>query len=178
MPGFKKKPTGTQLFRAPQDRYVILTGSKDFNREETRAVYDFYLEENFRRVTYLDVPEMGHDQPPVDWFEKGIIALDESLTIRTQKRFKQAVIMEEHNQFGKALERFEMATQCRVSSDEFIKLAEDKIAHLREEYAKAVSAIELAIDSGDRSRAKSLLNKYNKNWKGPAEDNIKRLMAR
>ena len=178
MPGFKKEPTGTQLFRALQDRYVMLTGSKDFNREETRAVYDFYLDENFRHVTYLDVPGMGHGQPPVDWFEKGIIALDEPLTIRTQKGFNQAVSMEERKQLGKALAGFKKATQCRVSDDEFIKLAEDKVAHLREEYAKAVIAIELAIDSGDRSRAKSLLNKFKKSWKGVAEEDIKRLTVR
>jgi len=178
MPGFKKEPTGSQLFRARQDRYVMLTGSEDFNREEMRAVYDFYIEENFRHVTFLDVPGMGHDQPPVDWFEKGIIALDKPLKVKTQKVFNQAVIMEKHNQFGKALAGFETATQCRVCSDDFIKLAEKKVALLREEYAKTVSAIELAIDSNDKSRAKSLMNKYKKNWKSVAEEDIKRLTAR
>lgn len=178
MPGLKKEPTGTQLYHARQDRFVMLTGSEDFNREEMRAVYDFYLKENFRYVTYLDVPGMGHDKSPVDWFEKGIIALDEPLMIRAQKEFDRAVKMEENNQFGKTLTGFEAASEYRVSGDEFVKLAEENVAHLHEQYDKAVSAIETTIDAGGRSRAKTLISKYKKNWKDAVEEDVKRLTAK
>ena len=178
MPGFKKKPTETQLYRARQDRFVMLTGSNDFNREEMRAVYDLYIEDNFHHVTYLDVPGMGHDQPPVDWFEKGVIALDEPLMKRTQKEFNRAVRFEKQNQLDKALAGFEAASRCRVSSDEFVKIAEEKVTALRNRYDKAVSAIETAIESGDKSRTKSLFNKFKKTWKSRAQEDVKRLTER
>src|SRR6185312_10336729 len=40
-----------------ENRYVLLTGEKDFNRENTLRVYrEGFKAENFRRVLYLEVP--------------------------------------------------------------------------------------------------------------------------
>jgi hypothetical protein len=58
-------------------RHVLLTGDKDFNRENTLRVFrDGYEAENFRQVLYLEVPGMGHERPPSEWFLKGIEFLD------------------------------------------------------------------------------------------------------
>jgi hypothetical protein len=63
-----------------RDRYVLLTGEKDFNRENTLRVYRAgFQAENFRHVLYLEVPGMGHNtRPPADWFVRGIEFLDQT----------------------------------------------------------------------------------------------------
>lgn len=61
-----------------QRRYVLLTGDKDGNREQTQAYFNAMKRDGFRYVTYIQVPGMGHQSPDGEWFEKGIVALDES----------------------------------------------------------------------------------------------------
>jgi predicted esterase len=58
-------------------RYVLVTGEKDFNLKNTRAVHEQgFKKEGFRRVLLLEVPGLGHAPPAADWFEKGIDFLD------------------------------------------------------------------------------------------------------
>jgi hypothetical protein len=60
-----------------RSRYVLLTGEKDFNRENTLRVYrDGFKAEKFRQILYLEVPGMGHEKPTAEWFLKGIEFLD------------------------------------------------------------------------------------------------------
>lgn len=60
------------------NRFVLLTGETDFNRENTRRVYDDgFKAEGFRHVLYLEVPGSGHSRPPAEWLEKGIRFLDD-----------------------------------------------------------------------------------------------------
>jgi hypothetical protein len=60
-----------------KNRFVLLTGETDFNRENTLRVYrDGFKAEDFRHVLYLEVPGMGHSRPPADWLAKGIEFLD------------------------------------------------------------------------------------------------------
>ena len=45
-------------------RFVLLTGEHDFNRDNTKAVFEKGFRLNgFSRVTYLEVPGMGHAMP-------------------------------------------------------------------------------------------------------------------
>ncbi len=60
-----------------KNRYVLLTGEKDFNRENTQRVYkDGFQAEKFRNVLYLEVPDLGHSRPSAEWFVKGLGFLD------------------------------------------------------------------------------------------------------
>lgn len=72
-------PMGPILAEAKRrNRYVLLTGTKDFNRENTRGVYQRgFKAEGFRHVLYLDVPDMGHVRPPGEWFARGLDFLDQ-----------------------------------------------------------------------------------------------------
>lgn len=74
-------PAGNIFQKAlKHNRYVLLTGSEDFNRTETQTIYEKgFVKEHFSFVTYLEVPGMAHALPPADWFEKGIDALDAPL---------------------------------------------------------------------------------------------------
>lgn len=58
-------------------RYVLLTGDNDDNRPSTDLISKAMVKDGFKYVTYFQVPGMGHQAPPADWFEKGIAALDE-----------------------------------------------------------------------------------------------------
>jgi predicted esterase len=58
-------------------RYALVTGEKDSNLKNTRAVYESgFLKEGFKHVTVLEVPGMGHATPPAEWFDKGLNFLD------------------------------------------------------------------------------------------------------
>ena len=63
-----------------KNRYVLLTGQHDFNREETESTYvNGFKKLGFKHATYIEVPGMGHYSPPAKFFEKGLIALDAPL---------------------------------------------------------------------------------------------------
>ena len=74
--GFWRKPDPKILKLARQHRYVLLTGSDDFNRGNTHAVHDGYRKAGFDEVVLFDVPGLGHTLPNAEWFEKGIKVLD------------------------------------------------------------------------------------------------------
>jgi Esterase PHB depolymerase len=62
-------------------RHVLLTGEHDMNRDSTQAIYEkgFKLD-GFKYVTYLEVPAMGHQLPPAEWFQKAVEAVDQRAT--------------------------------------------------------------------------------------------------
>ncbi|MDB5356477.1 MAG: hypothetical protein JWN24_2930 [Phycisphaerales bacterium] len=63
---------------AHHSRHVLLTGENDMNRAQTKGNYERgFLKDGFEHVLYLEVPGMGHQPPPADWFEKGLAFLDE-----------------------------------------------------------------------------------------------------
>ena len=68
-PGFWRSPDATLLGRAKKEgRYVVLTGSKDFNQPNCKAVYDAYVKDGFAHVTglaanvVLDGPHLRGDE--------------------------------------------------------------------------------------------------------------------
>src|SRR5436190_1015573 len=69
------------LFALARDRsrHVLLTGETDMNRLQTKLNADAMAKDGFRHVTYLEQPGLGHSAPNAEWFEKGIVALDEPL---------------------------------------------------------------------------------------------------
>ncbi|MDP6543027.1 MAG: prolyl oligopeptidase family serine peptidase [Phycisphaerae bacterium] len=63
-----------------KNRFVLLTGQHDFNREETESTYvNGFKKFKFKHATYLEVPGMGHTCPPARYFEQALIALDAPL---------------------------------------------------------------------------------------------------
>ena len=73
-----ERPTAKLLQLATKERrFVLLTGDNDGNREQTQVYAEAMKKDGFKYVTYLQVPGMGHQTPNAEWFEKGIVALDE-----------------------------------------------------------------------------------------------------
>ena len=70
-------------FRAPsaktlralrtESRFVIFTGSRDFNLSRSRSVYGAYLDQDFRNVILLEAPGISHyDAVPVEWWSRAL----------------------------------------------------------------------------------------------------------
>lgn len=58
-------------------RYVLVTGEKDFNRDNTKSAFENgFKKEGFKRVEYLEVPKLGHAPPSAKWLEAGLRLLD------------------------------------------------------------------------------------------------------
>jgi predicted esterase len=57
-------------------RYVFLTGSKDFNRRDTRRVYEKYRSAGARTVLLMDLPGYGHENPNAAQLDQALQFLD------------------------------------------------------------------------------------------------------
>jgi predicted esterase len=57
-------------------RYVFLTGSKDFNRRETRRVYEKYRSAGAQTVLLMDLPGYGHENPNATQLDHALQFLD------------------------------------------------------------------------------------------------------
>jgi pimeloyl-ACP methyl ester carboxylesterase len=80
-PAAFERPGSLLLDRARyKSRFVLLTGSNDFNRESIREIYEKgFMKDGFRNVEYVEVPDMGHGVPDPQWLDKAIESLDAPL---------------------------------------------------------------------------------------------------
>ena len=65
-----------RMDRVRDNRYVFLTGSKDFNRSETRRVHRAYRRAKVENIMLLEVPGMEHRMPPPEDLAQAIAFLD------------------------------------------------------------------------------------------------------
>jgi len=71
-------PNDEILAGAKQEcRYVLVTGEKDFNLNNTKAVFEAFKQQQFKAVEMFNIPNQGHQPPAADWLKKGIEFLDE-----------------------------------------------------------------------------------------------------
>jgi pimeloyl-ACP methyl ester carboxylesterase len=58
---------------------VLMTGDRDriFEPEITRGNFESLQLDNFQHLTLLEIPGGGHAYPPIGWFERGVMALDD-----------------------------------------------------------------------------------------------------
>lgn len=62
-----------------RSKHVFVTGDTDGNRDQTQTYFAAFRREGFEHCTYLQVPGVGHEPPPQEWFAKAMAALDERL---------------------------------------------------------------------------------------------------
>ena len=65
-----------RLDQVRDNRYVFLTGKKDFNRAETRSVHRAYRRADVENVLLLEVAGMDHRMPPAEDLAAAITFLD------------------------------------------------------------------------------------------------------
>lgn len=58
------------------NRFVFLTGDKDFNRKETKKRFRAYQRKGFDNTLYLQIRGMGHENPKAAGFESAVKFLD------------------------------------------------------------------------------------------------------
>ena len=59
-------------------RFVLMTGEKDMNLANTRAVYEHgFKKEGFKRAALMEVAGLGHAPPPADRFDKALEFVDQ-----------------------------------------------------------------------------------------------------
>jgi dienelactone hydrolase len=58
-------------------RYSLITGEKDFNLANTKAVHDAMGKAGFKAAQLLTVPALGHQMPKAEWLEKAVMFLDQ-----------------------------------------------------------------------------------------------------
>ncbi|OVE75832.1 hypothetical protein BVX97_03210 [bacterium E08(2017)] len=75
LPGFWKRKNIALIDSAKDHKFVFLTGSKDFNKQGTKQVYNAYKKAGFRNCLYIEVSGMGHTLPQSRHVQKGLIFL-------------------------------------------------------------------------------------------------------
>jgi predicted esterase len=77
--GLNYLPDDTVVGLAKQHcRYVLVTGEKDFNRPNTRGVYENgFQKEGFEHIKLIDIPQQGHTLPAAKSLQQAIEFLDE-----------------------------------------------------------------------------------------------------
>lgn len=74
---FPPPPAETLRGVRADSRFVLLTGSRDFNKPQTRAVHRAMTEAGFEHVTYLEVPGASHyELPDGEWWKRALRALE------------------------------------------------------------------------------------------------------
>lgn len=151
-PGFWRKPDVKLLKKArTTGRYVLLTGSEDFNRVNTECIYQGYVKDKFAHATYLEVPGMGHAMPDAMWFAKGLKALDETLAPPAEL-YEQAVALEKKNKLGDACLAYGRAA-VRGAGEPFAAEAARKATALRKAFDQQVVRVRGWIKEGNWARA-------------------------
>ncbi len=77
--GFGRPSDATLTLARERGRYALMTGEKDFNREQTTAYYETGYRKVLQHVILLEEPKIAHTLPSEDWYEKAIVFLDAHL---------------------------------------------------------------------------------------------------
>lgn len=72
----------TLLSLAMSNRYVFITGRRDFNRELTRNIYAKYKRAGVANIDLITVPNMAHSTPGETHFREAILFLDQRESIQ------------------------------------------------------------------------------------------------
>lgn len=69
---FWKKGQTPRVDRVIRNRFVFLTGSRDFNLADTRRVHQRYLKAGALNSELMIVPGMGHELPDAAWLTRAL----------------------------------------------------------------------------------------------------------
>ena len=69
---FWKKDKTPDVERLIQNRFVFLTGTKDFNRRETRQIQQRYIKAGAKNTKLIVVPNMAHKHPDAAYLTEAI----------------------------------------------------------------------------------------------------------
>jgi hypothetical protein len=179
-PGFWRSPEGNLVKLARgRSRFVLLTGTDDFNHESTKAVADAMTAEKFAHVTFLDIPGMEHKIGYVtaDWFEKGLAALDEPVFEQAEATYQFGLDQEKKGQRGEAILSLESA--ARHGKDHaWVKDAKDRAAALRKQFDEQLAIIRKQVDDRKFDEARAALRQFKPQFAPLGNDAVAELTER
>lgn len=84
-PTFPPPPAELLQWARTRGRYVLLTGSRDSNRDLVRDVHRAYLVDGIRTAVLIEVPELEHELPSARGFEDALVALLSAMPSRPRQ---------------------------------------------------------------------------------------------
>ena len=172
--GFWSRPNADLLNKAKQfNRLVLITGSEDFNLQNTRNTFERMRADGFTMAAYIEQEGLGHSFPDAEHFARAVELLDSPLVNAAGEAAGRAAKLEKSRP-GEALALYERAALHGSLGTDGESPASAKAAELREEMAQAVAAAKAAVESGDRREiAKSLRDL--RNWSPASDADVERL---
>jgi hypothetical protein len=99
-------------------RYAFLTGERDMNRQDTKAVFEGYKSQGFKRIEYFETPGMGHEFSPPEWYAKGLDFVDAALIDEAQQLLdagavaeKKVKLVEAYDDYAKVIADYPIAAK-------------------------------------------------------------------
>ncbi len=146
---------GIKLLEPAQaHRFVFMTGSQDFNHDDTLGVCDFYKSSGFKLITVIDTPGMGHEFPPAPAFSKAVDFLDAPLLADAKEALEAGRELEKKGKWLNAFAAYRSAAQDYPLADEVIASAKPLLeavrtkvdAQLQPDYHRLASASSPSAD--------------------------------
>jgi len=148
---------------AEQGRYVFMTGEKDFNRENVKAVFQGYQKAGFSQIHYIEQPGLGHRNPSEELFKKAIDLLDAPLVEAAESNYKLAQRKQESEKLGDAMGLY-LKAAIHGKDAQWTGEAMENATSLREKYDKALATAEDAITANDKKAFKDSVKVLGKQW--------------
>lgn len=110
-PGMWKNTDKKRLKQAAMEgRFVFMTGSKDYNKANVKAVFTGYRDAGFKNVLYIEQQGLGHSLPNAEHFEKALQFIDAPLAKAARKHYEDAKRKQQSGRLGDALLLFRKAS--------------------------------------------------------------------
>jgi hypothetical protein len=175
-PGFWPNPNANSLKLArANSRLALLTGSRDFNKPSTKAAYDAFAKEQWKHVTYLEVPELGHQFPNAEWFEKGMKFLDAPLFDGAADTYARGIELENKKKLGDACLAYESAARHGKDAP-FVADARQRASAIRTKYNEQLAQIRTLIEQKKFDQAASLTRQVRTTYGAMANEDAQSLM--
>lgn len=128
-----------KMLKLARDNYfAFITGTKDFNLNDTKGVEKSYKGGNFDNTKLIVVNGMGHSTPDAKVFNEAIEYLNTPLIEKGKESMDKAIAAEKRKQIGEALEWYKKAAGFNV--EEAVTKAQTLQKEIDDFYAEAESA--------------------------------------
>lgn len=144
-------------------RLAILEGSKDFNRAESKGIYDT-LRRGMRYIAYIEQPELAHACPGATYLAQAMDHLDGPMRAAAPARWKRVKDqLADHKKDGQSLDELNKLA-CAMAGNPWEE--EAKAAHkaLIAAYKEAKDAAAKAVAEGDAKEAAKAVEAFAKAW--------------
>ena len=128
------------LKAARKNYFVFITGTKDFNLNDTKGVVKNYNSNGFKNTKLMVINGLGHKTPETKEMDQALEYLNTPLIAKGKEAIDKAVAAEKRKNFGDAIKYYKQAAAFNV--DEALAKAEGIQKEIDDSYALAKKAEE------------------------------------